>query len=82
MSNSIKGWEHNKKVTSGSIIPLYSIPHLSFTMTGFPVKLFKKGLGLTGTVYKTKGFNMQVMSKKSVSNWSTIKSIKLIRQCD
>nr|GMD35367.1 unnamed protein product [Ipomoea batatas] len=30
--------------------PLYSIPHFSFTMTGFPVKLFRKGLGFTGTV--------------------------------
>jgi len=34
-------------------LPLYSIPHLSFTITGFPVKLFKKGLGLTGIVCKT-----------------------------
>jgi hypothetical protein len=31
-------------------LPLYSIPHFSLTMTGFPVKLFKNGLGLTGTV--------------------------------
>lgn len=30
--------------------PLYSIPHLSFTITVFPVKLFKNGLGLTGIV--------------------------------
>jgi hypothetical protein len=34
--------------SSESNIPLYSIPHLSLTMTGFPVKLFKKGFGLTG----------------------------------
>ena len=31
-------------------VPLYSMPHFSLTMTGFPVKLFKNGLGLTGTV--------------------------------
>ena len=28
--------------------PLYSIPHLSFAMTGLPVKSLRKGLGLTG----------------------------------
>lgn len=39
-----------KQTTIESLIPLYSIPHLSFTMTLFPVKLFRKGLGLTGTV--------------------------------
>jgi len=32
-------------------LPLYSIPHFSLTMTGFPVKLFKNGFGLTGTVF-------------------------------
>lgn len=32
--------------------PLYSIPHLSFTMTGFPVSSFKNGLGFTGMVCK------------------------------
>lgn len=30
--------------------PLYSMPHLSFTMTGFPVSSVKKGLGFTGMV--------------------------------
>lgn len=39
------------KLRMRRILPLYSIPHLSFTMTGFPVKLFKKGFGLTGTVW-------------------------------
>jgi hypothetical protein len=29
---------------------LYSMPHLSFTMTCLPVRSFRKGLGLTGTV--------------------------------
>ena len=33
-------------------IPLYSIPHFSFTMIGLPVNPFKKGFGLTGTVCK------------------------------
>ncbi len=30
--------------------PLYSMPHLSFTTTGLPVRSFRKGFGLTGTV--------------------------------
>lgn len=30
--------------------PLYSMPHFSFTMTGFPVKSLRNGFGLTGTV--------------------------------
>ena len=30
--------------------PLYSIPHLSFTMTGLPVRSLRKGFGFTGTV--------------------------------
>ena len=30
--------------------PLYSIPHFSFTITGFPVRSFRNGFGLTGTV--------------------------------
>jgi hypothetical protein len=30
--------------------PLYSIPHFNFTMTGLPVKSFRKGFGFTGTV--------------------------------
>ena len=30
--------------------PLYSIPHLSFTMTCFPVRSVRNGLGFTGTV--------------------------------
>ena len=30
--------------------PLYSMPHLSLTMTGLPVSSLRKGLGLTGTV--------------------------------
>jgi hypothetical protein len=29
--------------------PLYSPPHLSLTMTGFPVNSLRKGFGLTGT---------------------------------
>ena len=32
------------------LLPLYSIPHFSFTMTGLPVRPFKNGFGLTGTV--------------------------------
>ena len=28
--------------------PLYSIPHFSFTITGFPVSSFKNGFGFTG----------------------------------
>lgn len=36
----------NKRVQKS---PLYSMPHLSFTITGLPVRLFKKGFGLTGT---------------------------------
>lgn len=28
--------------------PLYSMPHFSFTITGFPVSSFKKGFGFTG----------------------------------
>jgi hypothetical protein len=31
--------------------PLYSMPHLSLTMTGLPVNSFKKGLGFNGTNY-------------------------------
>eukprot|EP00243_Klebsormidium_subtile_P003362 TRINITY_DN16743_c0_g1_i1.p1 TRINITY_DN16743_c0_g1~~TRINITY_DN16743_c0_g1_i1.p1 ORF type:complete len:123 (-),score=0.50 TRINITY_DN16743_c0_g1_i1:101-469(-) len=30
--------------------PLYSIPHFSLTMTGFPVCSFRNGFGLTGTL--------------------------------
>lgn len=29
-------------------LPLYSMPHFSFTMTGLPVSSFKNGFGLTG----------------------------------
>ncbi len=28
--------------------PLYSWPHLSLTITGLPVRLFRKGLGFMG----------------------------------
>lgn len=28
--------------------PLYSMPHFSFTITGFPVSSFKNGFGFTG----------------------------------
>lgn len=30
--------------------PLYSMPHLSLTITAFPVSSFKNGFGFTGTV--------------------------------
>ena len=31
--------------------PLYSIPHFSFTITGFPVRPFRNGLGFSGTAW-------------------------------
>lgn len=37
-------------IRKGHILPLYSIPHFSLTITDFPVRLFSKGFGLTGTV--------------------------------
>jgi hypothetical protein len=40
-------------LTLSKSVPLYSIPHFSFTMTGFPVRSFKNGFGLTGTVCNT-----------------------------
>lgn len=30
--------------------PLYSIPHLSFTITGLPVRPLRKGLGFKGII--------------------------------
>lgn len=38
------------EIRKGHILPLYSIPHFSLTITDFPVRLFRKGFGLTGTV--------------------------------
>ena len=35
--------------------PLYSMPHLSLAMTGLPVKSFKNGFGLTGTIRRGAG---------------------------
>jgi hypothetical protein len=32
-------------------MPLYSIPHFNFTMTGLSIKSIKKGLGFTGMGY-------------------------------
>lgn len=47
-------WEPEKRNKRNKIgknnTPLYSIPHFNFTMTGLPVKSFKKGFGFTGTV--------------------------------
>jgi hypothetical protein len=33
-------------------MPLYSMPHLSFTITALLVSSLRKGFGFTGTVYK------------------------------
>ena len=41
----------HEQITEGEQgLPLYSIPHLSFTMIGLPVNPFRKGFGFTGTV--------------------------------
>lgn len=46
-----KGKKKRKKEKTGhNNTPLYSIPHFNFTMTGLPVKSFRKGFGFTGTV--------------------------------
>lgn len=43
--------EHqNQPLNLKQRLPLYSMPHLSFTTTGLPVKSFRNGFGLTGTV--------------------------------
>ena len=34
---------------SGKGLPLYSMPHFSFAITGLPVRSLRKGFGLTGT---------------------------------
>lgn len=39
-----------RKVCNKVGAPLYSMPHFSLAMTGFPVRSLRKGLGFTGTV--------------------------------
>ena len=41
------GGSHDAAQICGA--PLYSIPHFSFTMHGFPVSSWRNGFGLTGT---------------------------------
>ena len=58
--------------------PLYSMPHLSLTITGFPVSSFKNGLGLIGTVcgieeYREEGRvqeGSRLQQISQIQNWS------------
>ena len=52
---SVKKLQHQRDARQGAAAPyayapLYSIPHFNLTITGFPVKSFRNGFGLTGTV--------------------------------
>lgn len=48
-AGNIQRWAEAEKDLCKACLPLYSMPHLSFTMTCFPVSSLRKGLGLTGT---------------------------------
>ena len=52
-SGSNKTTSFHKYSCVDTLIPLYSMPHFSLTMTGLPVKSFRNGFGLTGTVCKS-----------------------------
>jgi hypothetical protein len=61
--------------------PLYSIPHLSFTMTGFPVSSFKKGLGFTGIVCKQSTHKMNTYLRRCKHTAVSVMHVYITHRC-
>ena len=53
-------------------IPLYSMPHFSFTITSFPVRFAKKGLGFTIYYRKWRRVNGKLSHSKYIDMGDTV----------